>query len=144
MWRWCPTRVCQHSVENIIKVTPIALVTAGLLSGCSQTQGTPAPVTAGPMDPESVTVFTLAVQPDSVSGCIMAEPSMTRPASLMVKNNSAELLTSGGIHYALTRVAANVYAGGYWIKIGADLSSRPKRLTVSTDDGTCKWAATAA
>jgi hypothetical protein len=125
-------------------MTAVALTVAGLCSGCSQPQGTPASMTAGPMDPNSVTVFTLAVAPDSVTGCIMADPSMTRPVTLTVTNDSAELLTSGGIHYPLTRVLPNVYAGGYYVKIRADLAVRPKRLTVSTQDGTCKWAATAA
>ena len=91
-----------------------------------------------------MTVFTLSLQANSVSGCIMADPGMTRPVTLTVENNSAVLLTSGGIHYDLSRVAPNVYAGGYWVKIRADLSTRPKRLTVSNDDGSCNWAATAA
>jgi hypothetical protein len=96
------------------------------------------------MEPNSVTVFTLSLQPNSVSGCVMTDPGMTRPVTLTVTNNSAVLLTSGGIHYDLSRVAPNVYAGGYWVKIRADLSTRPKRLTVSNDDGSCNWAATAA
>jgi hypothetical protein len=91
----------------------------------------------------TVTVFTLALQPDSVSGCIMADPSMTKPITLTVKNDQAVLLTSGGIHDELTRVGPNVYAGGYWIKIKADLSVKPKRLTVRNDDDSCIWAATA-
>jgi hypothetical protein len=96
------------------------------------------------MEPNSVTVFTLSLQSNSVSGCIMTDPGMTRPVTLTVTNNSAVLLTSGGVHYDLSRVAPNVYAGGYWVKIRADLSARPKRLTVSNDDGSCNWAATAA
>ena len=91
-----------------------------------------------------MTVFTLSLQSNSVSGCIMTDPGMTRPVTLTVTNSSAVLLTSGGIHYDLSRVAPNVYAGGYWVKIRADLSTRPKRLTVSNDDGSCNWAATAA
>ena len=94
-------------------------------------------------DPGSVTVFTLALQPNSVTGCIMGDPGMTRPMTLTVSNNSAVLLTGGGIHYELDRIRPNVYAGGYWIKIVADLSVRPKRLTISNDDGSCNWAATA-
>ena len=117
----------------------VALTVAGLCSSCNQ----PQPMIAGPMDPNSETVFTLAVAPDSVSGCILADSSMTRPMTLTVTNDSAVLLTSGGIHYSLTRVAPNVYAGGYYVKIRADLAARPKRLAVSTQDGTCKWAATA-
>jgi hypothetical protein len=119
-----------------------ALVTAMLIAGCSQTTGTATPA-AGPTDPNSVTVFTLALQPDSVTGCIMGDPSMTRPMTLTVSNNSAVLLTAGGIHYDLNRIRPNVYAGGYWVKIVADLSVRPKRLTVSNDDASCNWAATA-
>ena len=119
-----------------------ALVTAMLIAGCSQTTSTAAPG-AGTTDPNSVTVFTLALQSDSVSGCIMGDSGMTRPMTLTVSNNSAVLLTGGGIHYDLNRIRPNVYAGGYWTKIAADLSVRPKRLTVSNDDGSCNWAATA-
>jgi hypothetical protein len=120
------------------------LATAALAVGCTQTAGTPAPVTSGPMDPNSRTVFTLALQPDSISGCIMGDASMTRPMTLTVTNNTAVLLTDGGIHYSLDRVRPNVYAGGYYMKIVADLSARPKRLAVSSNDGGCQWAATAA
>ena len=115
-----------------------------MAAGCTQTAGTPAPVTAGPMDANSVTVFTLALQPGSITGCIMGDSSMNRPVTLTVSNGQAELLTEGGIHYSLDRVGPNVYAGGNYIKIGADLSVRPKRLTVSSNDRACNWAATAA
>jgi hypothetical protein len=118
-----------------------ALMAAMLIAGCSQTTSTATPA-AGTTDPGSVTVFTLALQPNSVTGCIMGDPGMTRPMTLTVRNNSAVLLTGGGIHYDLDRVRPNVYAGGYWAKIVADLSVRPKRLTVSNDDGSCNWAAT--
>jgi hypothetical protein len=121
-----------------------ALASATMAVGCTQTAGTPAPVTPGPMDPNSRTVFTLALQPDSISGCIMGDASMTRPMTLTVTNNTAVLLTAGGIHYSLDRIRPNVYAGGYYIKIVADLSATPKRLTVSSNDGGCQWAATAA
>ena len=126
------------------KIRTLVLIAATLVSGCSQPQGTSAPAAAGVMEPNSVTVFTLSLQSNSVSGCIMTDPGMTRPVTLTVTNNSAVLLTSGGVHYDLSRVAPNVYAGGYWVKIRADLSARPKRLTVSNDDGSCNWAATAA
>jgi hypothetical protein len=126
------------------KIRTLVLMVAILVSGCSQPQGTAAPAAAGAMEPNSVTVFTLSLQSNSVSGCIMGDPGMTRPVTLTVTNNSAVLLTSGGIHYDLSRVAPNVYAGGYWVKIRADLSTRPKSLTVSNDDGSCNWAATAA
>ena len=41
----------------------------------------------------------------------MTDPGMTRPVTLTVTNSSAVLLTSGGVHYDLSRVAPNVYAG---------------------------------
>src|SRR6476469_3274696 len=66
------------------------------IGACTQTAGTPAAVTAGPMDPNSVTTFTLAVQPDSITGCVLADPSMNRPVKLAVTNNKGELLTEGG------------------------------------------------
>jgi hypothetical protein len=119
-----------------------ALVTVLLIAGCNLPASTAAPA-AGTADPNSVTVFTLALQPDSVTGCIMGDPGMTRPMTLTVRNDSAVLLTGGGIHYDLNRVRPNVYAGGYWTKIVADLSVRPKRLTVSNDDASCNWEATA-
>ena len=114
------------------------------LAGCTQPA---APVVPGPMDPNSVTVFTLSLQPGSISGCILGDPSMTRPATLTVKNDKAEFLTDGGIHDTLTRVRPNVYTdifqvGGARLKIDADLSVRPKRLTVATYEGGCTWAAT--
>lgn len=127
----------------MLKVKSAAMLAAAtFLIGCSQKDGA-APAAAGPMDPNSVTVFTLAVLPDSVSGCILGDPSMTRPMTLTVSNNTAEILTAGGIHYGLDRVAPNVYAGGYRFKIRADLSVRPKRLLVTTNDDTCRWGATA-
>ena len=129
----------------MLKTRTIVILAATIqIAGCTQAGNTPAPMTAGPMDPNSVTVFTLALQPaSSVSGCILGDASMTRPVTLTVSNDTAELLTAGGIHYALTRIRPNVYAGGNWIKVNADLSVMPKRLTVSSDDGTCNWAATA-
>ncbi len=120
------------------------LAAAIMAAGCTQTGNTPAPATAGPPDADSVTVFTLALQPGSITGCIMGDSSMNRPVTLTVSSDKAELLTAGGIHYSLDRVRPNVYAGGNYIKIGADLSVRPKRLTVSSNDGACNWAATAA
>jgi hypothetical protein len=122
--------------------TVAALAAATFVLGCTQ-KNTAAPGAAGPMDPDSVTVFTLSVQPDSISGCILGDPSMTRPMTLTVRNNTAEILTAGGIHYGLDRVAPNVYASGYRFKIRADLSVRPKRLLVTTNDDACRWGAPA-
>jgi hypothetical protein len=120
--------------------TTTVLLAACLAGACNPI---PAPNTSGPKDPDSATVFTLALQPGSLTGCIMADPSMTRPVTLTVTNDSATLLTSGGVHYGLTRMAPNVYEGGYWIKMRADLATRPKTLTLRNDDGSCTWAASA-
>ena len=111
-----------------------------MLSACNANEY--ATSTAGPVDPNSRTVFTLALLPDSVSGCIMADPSMTRPMTVTVNDDKAVLLTAGGIHYDLTRIAPQVYAGGYWVNIRADLSVVPKQLTISSDDHSCNWMAT--
>ncbi len=132
------------------KFQAIAMLAAAVpFGGCSQSPVTTTPATTGPMDPASVSVFTLALQPDSISGCVMGDPSMTRPVTLTVRNNRAELVTSGGVHDVLTRVRPNVYSGNFQIGPGvmliqADLSASPKRLTVTTSQGGCKWAATAA
>src|SRR5712671_3434233 len=112
-------RSCQGSSLMCRTKEISALLTVMLIAGCSQPTSTAAPA-AGTTDPGSVTVFTLALQPDSVTGCIMGDPGMTRPMTLTVSNNSAVLLTGGGIHYDLDRIRPNVYAGGYWIKIVAD------------------------
>jgi hypothetical protein len=122
----------------IIAMPAVALA----IGACTQTAGTPAPVTAGPMDPNSVTTFTLAVGPGSITGCVLGDSSMTRPVKLTVMNNKAELLTDGGVHYGLDRMGPGRYAGGNYIKIAADLTTSPKRLAVSSNDGACKWGAT--
>lgn len=122
------------------------LCAAALLASCTQTAGSPPPVAAagaaGAPNRASVTMFTLAPTPDSVTGCILEE-GLDRPVTLTVTSNSAVLLTAGGIHYDLNRIRPNVYAGGYWIKMEADLSVRPKRLTFRNDDDSCRWVATA-
>jgi hypothetical protein len=115
---------------------------AALLGGCVQNM--PAAYTGGPADPNSVTTFTLSLTPDSLVNCWQANPGMDRPMTMTVQNNTGELLTGGGIHYGLTRVAPNVYAGGNYIKIRADLSAAPKTLLVRTNDSSCAWTASAA
>ena len=74
----------------------------------------------------------------------MGGASMTRPVTLTVSNNRAELLTDAGIHYSHDRVGPSLYAGGNYIEIAADLPGRPRRLTVSTDDRACNLAAASA
>jgi hypothetical protein len=119
----------------------LALAAAMLLSGC--VQDGPTPYAGGPRDPNSSTVFNLALTTNSLVNCVMADPGMTRPMTVTVTNNTGVLLTAGGIHYDLTRVAPNVYAGGDWIKIRANLAATPKTLAVSTNDTRCTWAGAA-
>jgi hypothetical protein len=85
-------------------------------------------VTTGPIAPDSVTVFTLALRPDSIAGCVLSDPGMTRPMTLNVRND--ELVTDGGVHDELTRVRPNVYTGNFQVGAGvlliqADLSGTP-------------------
>jgi len=117
------------------------LAAAMLLGGC--VPNTPPTYTAGPPDPNSVTTFTLSLTPDSLVNCWQVNPGMDRPMTMDVQNNSGVLHTGGGIHYSLTRVAPNVYEGGDYIKIRADLSSMPKTLMVRTNDSRCVWTASA-
>lgn len=132
------------------KLKPLAVImTACLLAACTQTGGNiPTPNLSGPVDPNATAVFTLAVAPGSVEGCILGDPSMTRPIRVTVRNDKALFLTDGGIHDELTCIRPDVYFDNFQVgvvemKIEADFSSRPKRLLVQTFDGTCKWAATA-
>jgi len=125
-----------------------AFAAAALSAGCTQTGNTPTQVTGGPMDPNSVTVFTLAVAPGSLEGCMLADSSMTRPITVTVTNNQALFDADGGIHDELKRVRPNVYAdtfqlGYIELKIEVDLSVRPKRLNVASLRGDCKWTAVA-
>jgi hypothetical protein len=132
----------------MLKIRIFAVLAVALLfGGCSHP--TPTPVVAGPMDPNSTTVFTLALQPDSISGCVLSDPSMTRPITVTVRNDRGELMTDGGIHIDMTRVRPNVYIGNLQmgtllLQAEANLSVSPGRLTVSTAQQGCRWAATAA
>jgi hypothetical protein len=127
----------------MIKSKATLMVAAAMLfGGCVQNM--PAAFTGGPMDPNSVTTFNLNLTPDSFINCAQGDPGMTHPMTLTVQSNTADLLTSGGIHYGLTRVAPNVYAGGNYIKIQADLSAAPRSLTIRSNDRGCTWAGAAA
>jgi len=119
----------------------LSIMAVTFLGGCAQNM--PATYTGGPPDPNSVTTFTLSLTPDSLLNCWQVNPGMDRPMTMTVQNNTGELLTGGGIHYGLTRVAPNVYAGGNYIKIRADLSTMPKTLMVRTNDQRCTWTASA-
>lgn len=119
----------------------VTVAATALLGAC--VSDTPPAYTAGPPDPNSQTTFTLSLTPDSLVNCWQVNPGMERPMRMVVQNNSGDLLTGGGIHYGLTRVAPNVYAGGNYIKIRADLSASPKTLLIRTNDARCTWTANA-
>lgn len=118
-----------------------ALSAMTVLSACIQDG--PAAYTGGPRDPNSSTVFNMTLTPGSIEDCVAAEPGMSRPMTVAVQDNTGVLDTAGGIHYGLTRVAPNVYAGGDWIKIRANLASTPKTLSIRTNDKRCTWIGTA-
>lgn len=124
-------------------IKPVSMMAIALaLGACVQNQ--PPPVTSGPMDPNSSTDFTLALTPESLSGCIAGDPGMTRPMKVVVESGKATLWTDGGIHYGLDRLAPGRYHGGYYIDITVDLASKPKRVTVINNAQTCTWTGTAA
>lgn len=124
-------------MTNQISVLAIALTLGAFV------QNQP-PVTSGPMDPNSTTGFTLALTPESLSGCIAGDPGMTRPMKVVVENGKGTLWTDGGIHYGLDRPGPGRYHGGYYIDIKVDLVSKPKRLTIINNAQTCTWTETAA
>lgn len=128
-------------IVHRMAVVALAIASAVAVTAC--VQDGPTPYTGGPRDPDSSTVFNLALTPDSLPNCMMADPGMSRPMTMTVSNDAGMLLTAGGIHYSLTRVAPNVYAGGDWIKIRANLAANPRTLTIGTNDTRCVWAGTA-
>jgi len=124
-------------------IKPVSMMAIALaLGACVQNQ--PPPVTSGPMDPNSSTDFTLALTPESLSGCIAGDPGMTRPMKVVIESGKATLWTDGGIHYGLDRLAPGRYHGGYYIDITVDLASKPKRVTIVNNAQTCTWTGTAA
>jgi hypothetical protein len=144
----CMLRVEQGELMRKIDISAV-LAVAALSACCTQTGGNiPTPNLSGPVDPSARAVFTLAVAPGSVEGCMLADSSMTRPITVTVRNDKALFETDGGIHDELTRIRPDVYfdnfqSGLIEMKIEADFSTRPRRLNVQTFDGTCKWTATA-
>jgi hypothetical protein len=119
---------------------PTLLAIASVMTLTACVQDGPTPYTGGPRDADSSTVFNLSLTPASLPNCMMADPGMSRPMTVTVSNDQGVLLTAGGIHYDLTRVAPNVYAGGDWIKIRANLAGNPRTLTIGTNDSRCVWA----
>src|ERR1700748_2120632 len=120
---WPFSRLSIRCVRNegklMLKLKSLAaLVTAPLFAACTQTGGNiPTPNLSGPVDPAATAVFTLAVAPGSVEGCILGDPSMTRPIRVTVRNDKALFLTDGGIHDELTRIRPGVYFDNFQIGV---------------------------
>jgi hypothetical protein len=90
--------------------------------------------------------FWLKGSPNSLSGCIMAEPAFDREHTFLLTNGQAEIKSAGGININLKLARPGVYTGDFDLgrmnlNIVADVASSPKTLTVTTQDGGCKWSA---
>jgi hypothetical protein len=90
--------------------------------------------------------FTFKQNPNSISGCIMADPSFTREHTFMIVNGQVELKSAGGIDVKMKPIRPNVYQGTF--NLGrmnliytADLGATPPTLVAQTQDGGCKWNA---
>jgi hypothetical protein len=90
--------------------------------------------------------FTFQQNPNSISGCIMADPSFTREHTFMIVNGQVELKSAGGIDVTMKPIRPNVYQGTF--NLGrmnliytADLGATPPTLVAQTQDGGCKWNA---
>jgi hypothetical protein len=91
---------------------------------------------------ESTTRFRLAGDKGNIQGCIAMDPAMTRVHTLVVKGDSAELTSAGGINDKLKLRQPNVYTGvfelgGTKLDIVADTSA--KMLTITEKNKGCKW-----
>ena len=91
--------------------------------------------------------FWLKGSPNSLSGCIMAEPAFDRDHTFLLTNGQAEIKSAGGINIKLKPSSRpGVYTGDFDLgrmnlNIVADVASTPKTLTVTSQDGGCKWSA---
>ena len=90
--------------------------------------------------------FWLKGSPNSIQGCIAADPSFTRDHTFLLTNGQAEIKSAGGINIKLKPSRPGVYTGDFDLgrmnlNIVADVASTPKTLTVTSQDGGCKWSA---
>ena len=90
--------------------------------------------------------FWLKGSPNSISGCVAADPSFTRDHTFLLTNGQAEIKSAGGINIKLKSSRPGVYTGDFDLgrmnlNIVADVASTPKTLTVTSQDGGCKWSA---
>jgi len=102
------------------------------------------PMAAGAQDADFK--FWLKGSPNSLSGCIAAEPGFTREHQFLLINGQAEVKSAGGINIKLKPSRPGVYTGDFDLgrmnlNFVADIASTPKTLTVTSQDGGCKWSA---
>jgi hypothetical protein len=90
--------------------------------------------------------FTFKQNPNSISGCIQADPSFTREHTFTIVNGQVELKSAGGIDVKMKAIRPNVYEGRF--NLGrmnliytADLGATPPTLVAQSQDGGCKWNA---
>ena len=90
--------------------------------------------------------FWFKQNPNSISGCIQADPSFTREHTFTIVNGQVELKSAGGIDVKMKAVRANVYEGHFNLgrmnlTYTADLGATPPTLVAQSQDGGCKWNA---
>ena len=90
--------------------------------------------------------FWLKGSPNSIQGCMAADPSFSREHTFLLTNGQAEIKSAGGINIKLKPSRPGVYTGDFDLgrmnlNIVADVASSPKTLTVTSQDGGCKWSA---
>lgn len=90
--------------------------------------------------------FTFKQNPNSISGCIQADPSFTRDHTFRIANGQVELKSAGGIDVKMKQIRPNVYEGRFDLGrmnliYTADLGATPPTLVAQTQDGGCKWNA---
>ncbi len=90
--------------------------------------------------------FWFKQNPNSISGCIQADPSFTREHTFTIVNGQVELKSAGGIDVKMKPVRPNVYEGHFDLgrmnlTYTADLGATPPTLVAQSQDGGCKWNA---
>lgn len=90
--------------------------------------------------------FMFQQNPNSISGCIQADPSFTREHTFKMVNGQAEIKSAGGIDVKLKPIRPNVYQGNFDLGrmnliYTADLGATPPTLVAQTKEGGCKWNA---
>ena len=90
--------------------------------------------------------FWFKENPNSISGCILADPSFSREHTFKIANGQAEVTSAGGIEVKMKPVRPNVYEGKFDLgrmnlTYTADLGATPPTLVAQSREGGCKWNA---